>query len=474
MAEKGKSRRIMADLLVFTLDKTAKFFEGLPDLFPQLGEIKVKSLSFDHHEHSEHCDCHTVNKAVTYTGPQASAIQELFRQNFPKVWPILNSRALDYVDSIMSGNTPKTDSPMGKAYWDMITQGSKFAFDTVTADKNKPKGMPIIPYVIDKGDAFVKKIYVDGYTLVRSQTTLNVLPQIMDTMNKALSGGLSWDQASLQISIQANIAEYEAERIVRSEMAMAANAGTVAGAKALNEPSAVIKWSTSMSGKACDICLGRNGQLYELDSPEATEIAHPNCMCVKVVTFRKRVREDLSKPTPEPAPVPQPSKPVGAPNTGKGKARITGKHELGQREIDRLEAHATAKLKEYGINGDIEVEFFEGKTNGGHVKLPIGDGSTPISKMYISSKYTYGDIKYQDIISHELKHVEQINSGKFYQKPNGDFMWDGKKQLSKAEFTRTINKMSGKTAKSKAESEAAYQKYKSWPWEAEAYATEGK
>jgi len=293
MAEKGKSRRIMADLLVFTLDKTAKFFEGLPDLFPQLGEIKVKSLSFDHHEHSEHCDCHTVNKAVTYTGPQASAIQELFRQNYPKVWPILNSRALDYVDSIMSGNTPKTDSPMGKAYWDMIMQGSKFAFDTVTADKNKPKGMPVIPYVIDKGDAFVKKIYVDGYTLVRSQTTLNVLPQIMDTMNKALSGGLSWDQASLQISIQANIAEYEAERIVRSEMAMAANAGTVAGAKALNEPSAVIKWSTSMSGKACDVCLGRNGQLYELDSDEATEIAHPNCMCVKVVTFRKRKREEI-------------------------------------------------------------------------------------------------------------------------------------------------------------------------------------
>jgi hypothetical protein len=37
-----------------------------------------------------------------------------------------------------------------------------------------------------------------------------------------------------------------------------------------------------------------------------------------------------------------------------------------------------------------------------------------------------------------------------------------------------MNKMSGKTAKTNAEIEAAYKKYKEWPWEAEAHATEGK
>jgi hypothetical protein len=293
MAEKGKSRRIMAELLVFTLNQTEQFFAELPKIFPKLGEIKTKGLDFNHHEHGEGCDCAIVHKAVTYTSRQAAQIQDLFRQNFPRQWPLLNTAANDYVHSLMSGNLPTRDAPMSKAYWDMLTQGSKFAFDTVTADKSKPKGMPVIPYVVNPGDEFVKKIYVDGYTLIRSQSSLNVLPQIMETMNNALAGGLSWEQASLQISIQANIAEYEAERIVRSEMAMAANAGTVAGAKALNEPSAVIKWSTSMSGGACPICLGRNGNLYELDSPEATEIAHPNCMCVKVVTFRKRVREEV-------------------------------------------------------------------------------------------------------------------------------------------------------------------------------------
>ena len=55
-AEKGKSRRIMAKLLVFTLDQTREFFEGLPKIFPQLGEISVKSLNFDHHEHGPDCD----------------------------------------------------------------------------------------------------------------------------------------------------------------------------------------------------------------------------------------------------------------------------------------------------------------------------------------------------------------------------------------------------------------------------------
>jgi hypothetical protein len=483
MAEKGKSRRIMADLLVFALKQTADFFAELPKIFPKLGEIKTKSLDFNHHEHGEHCDCAIVRKAVTYTPRQAAQIQDLFRQNFPKQWPVLNTAANDYVHSLMSGNLPTRDAPMSKAYWDMITQGSKFAFDTVTADKSKPKGMPVIPYVVNPGDDFIKKIYVDGYTLIRAQSSLNVLPQIMETMNQTLTGGLSWEQASLQISIQANIAEYEAERIVRSEMAMAANAGTVAGARALNEPSAVIKWSTSMSGNACPICLARNGNLYELDSPEATEIAHPNCMCVKVTTFRKRNRQTLDTPTP-PAPAPAPQKkpsitPLGkgvsAKGEGKGKPSYAPSDEnypdyLSHDDLREIITHARKKAKEYGINDDFEIELFyqtgDLEYTNGSAPWPQDDNPATLVKIgFGRDGRTVEQIK--KTLSHELKHVEQFNSGRFSVN-NTHVVWDGKEFISNKEFNETMEIQSSSPIEKYREK--AYNKYRSWPWEAEANA----
>jgi len=350
---------------------------------------------------------------------------------------------------------------------------------------------PDIPLELTPDMRWLDEIYTGGFKQVKDHIFQNLTPSLKRSIIEQRAAGLTSREISENLYSAFGPGGqsgpfsrgtghlWQWQRLVRTE-------GHNAVFRANNEEfkdtgAKYVKWSRATNSEKCKcitIAAFNNGY-YSIDN--VPDPPHPNCRCSTNPVFNLPFGVTVDdapepKPTPTPAPEPEPEivGPVGAPNTGKGKARITGKHELGQREIDRLEAHATAKLKEYGINGDIEVEFFEGKTNGGHVKLPIGDGSTPISKMYISSKYTYGDIKYQDIISHELKHVEQINSGKFYQKPNGDFMWDGKKQLSKAEFTRTINKMSGKTAKSKAESEAAYQKYKSWPWEAEAYATEGK
>lgn len=290
-AERGKSRKIMATIMVTCLEEHAACYEFFKSLFPKIGDFSTKSVGNHSHECTEHCD-HVSHKAVDLTGQQASKIREYFRQNFPDQYQKLVQYEHDWLNRLMKNNLPGMGAPFSKAYWDMIQQGATFGYQSALADKARPNAtLPPIPFVVNTGEDFIKKIYADGYGLVSSQITKGVIAPAMDLVNQSLQNGKSWTDITDELSQQFGGKEYHWERLVRSEMALAANAGTMAQAAALNEPSAVIKWSTT-SGSECPICAPRNGRLYELDAPEVTSfLPHPNCMCARVITFRKRAKE---------------------------------------------------------------------------------------------------------------------------------------------------------------------------------------
>jgi len=286
--ERGKSRKIMANLMHTCLDEHAAFYEFFKRLFPKIGDFSTKSIEHSESNRDHDCADH-VFKAVEYTGQQASKITNFFKANYPKEWAQINQYQHDWLDRLMKNNLPGRGAPFSAAYWDMIQQGATFGYQTVLADKSRPNPtLPPMPFVVDAGEGFVKTIYADGYGLVNSQITLGVITPAMNSINSLLLEGKSWTEITADLHSQFGAKEYHWERLVRTEMAMSANAGTMAQAKELNEPSTVIKWSTT-AGSVCPICAPRNGNLYELDAPEVTNLLpHPNCMCARVITFRKR------------------------------------------------------------------------------------------------------------------------------------------------------------------------------------------
>lgn len=294
-AARGKSRKIMAQIMVDCLHLHEEFYKWLPSIFPQLGDLTIeratKSDKYHPHGHecTDECTHSAASKAVDFTQQEANGINNFFRSHYPKEWAQMNQYSHDWLDRLMKNNLPGQGAPFSKAYWEMLQQGSTFGYQSALADKNRPNpALPPMPFVVNAGEDFIKKIYADGYGLVSSQITLGVIVPAMDAINSGLQSGKSWTEITDDLHSQFQGKQYHWGRLVRTEMAMAANAGTMAQARELKEPSAVIKWSTSMGGKACPICLGRNGLLYSLDSEIANGSAHPQCMCVRVITFLKR------------------------------------------------------------------------------------------------------------------------------------------------------------------------------------------
>jgi len=234
-AERGKSRKIMAELLVTCLSKHEDFYKWLPSIFPQLGAISTKSIDEGVVDRGHNCD-HEAHKATDFTPHQASSIQNLFRQNYPKQYGQLTSYAHDWLQSLMTNNLPNQGAPFTKSYWDMLQQGASFGYQSALSDKARPNPtIPPMPFVVNAGEDFIKKIYADGYGLVSSQITQGVITSAMDSINQGLTDGKSWTEISDDLHNQFQGKQYHWERLVRSEMAMAANAGTMAQARALNE-----------------------------------------------------------------------------------------------------------------------------------------------------------------------------------------------------------------------------------------------
>lgn len=283
------TRKTIADLAALALKLNREFYEFVESMFPQLGPITkgVEVATLDVNWSECKC-CEVVSKVAEFTPTQADRISELFRSNYPRQWGQLNSYANDWVNGLMNGNTPNQGAPFSAGYWEMLQQGAGYGYEQ--ALQSWPNSSVPLPFVVNAGEDFIKSIYVDGYNLVTSQITQNALPSAMNSINTALSQGRNYTEITDDLKAQFGATNAHWLRLVRTEMAIAANAGTMAQARELNEPATVIKWSTS-AGSVCPICAPRNGVLYDLDAAELNGIPHPNCKCVRVITFRKRKSE---------------------------------------------------------------------------------------------------------------------------------------------------------------------------------------
>ena len=73
-------------------------------------------------------------------------------------------------------------------------------------------------------------------------------------------------------------------------MAMAANAGTMAQAKELNEPTTVIKWSTS-GGLLAKSVRREMANCTRLDAPQLQQLIHPIAAVYGSFTFKNNPRK---------------------------------------------------------------------------------------------------------------------------------------------------------------------------------------
>ena len=125
-------------------------------------------------------------------------------------------------------------------------------------------------------------------------------------------------------------------------------------------------------------------------------------------------------------------------------------------EIDRaLVVHIAKQMKQLGINEEITFNFKNlPKGTGGSVMLNEKGKANTVNM-------SINDIsQFKNFIAHELTHVKQINSGKLSLKKDGIY-WGGKMFISSSDYD--------KIARKRSKNIEGFNKYKSLPWESEAY-----
>lgn len=132
-----------------------------------------------------------------------------------------------------------------------------------------------------------------------------------------------------------------------------------------------------------------------------------------------------------------------------GFVNVTG----GNLSKDLIE-HTARQMKSLGINENIKIKLVNLKNNVGQVRL--NENSNKVASIEISKQAKGSVIK--DFIAHELTHIKQINKGELQFK-NGGVIWKGKEVMTKKEFEKH----------SKVKTIDDFNRYKSVPWEKEAY-----
>ena len=118
-----------------------------------------------------------------------------------------------------------------------------------------------------------------------------------------------------------------------------------------------------------------------------------------------------------------------------------------------LTEHTARQMKSLGINENIKIQIVSLKNNAGQVRL--GENGKVNS---IELSKTANEKTLKNFIAHELTHVKQINKGELQYK-NGGVIWRGKQVMTKKEFEKH----------SKVKTIEDFNRYKSVPWEKEAY-----
>lgn len=131
--------------------------------------------------------------------------------------------------------------------------------------------------------------------------------------------------------------------------------------------------------------------------------------------------------------------------------------------------------KEYGVSGDISVRVSKVRsgTEGGGVNFGAVDANgnaTLKSVVFIRASSDLTKEQVQEIIKHELTHLKQSQSGRFYFNANrgtDGYYFDGKFVISAAGYRKI---MRGMDSRSYSVRQKSYQLYRNLPWEVEAHA----
>ena len=148
-------------------------------------------------------------------------------------------------------------------------------------------------------------------------------------------------------------------------------------------------------------------------------------------------------------------------------------------DINELNAHARRKSKEYGLTSGFEVEVLKGSNVGGGVgfKRVSPTLSTFENKVQIYTNGSLTKTQYNQILNHELRHVQQgqLNKLQMIRSKSGrwNLWWDGKKYMSAAQYEKLTKRITNPRLSAKARMEA-FSKYEKLPWEKEAFDSDGR
>lgn len=487
----------------------------------------AKPRPYCHHE----CTDHEHEKA--FSPQMISSLERRFRDMFG------NSAAVDllnmaerWVTACFTSEAVGRNGYWGSAYFQMVDFRLRAVYDQTRSawdnlsKKKRARIAPPIQIAVDDGTEFMQDIYNNGYQRVTSKITKLHLSQVRQIMIEGMSNGKTAAEIAADLNGLGGAESYHWTRLVRSEMINANQQAAIEEAKASEDVN--IMWLTSISKTTCSICLERNRMVFDphkmdgiayfstaetaaIEAKQKTKIPigrfpHPNCRCSLTPTYQpadweQRKQQPLKpieppapvapvappKPTPKPKPVPRPapvpvvpvadpSKPVGPAGTGTGKAKFKGKHRMTPEEFKEFKKHVNDKIKEFGINDDIEFELWVNDKNSNNGTSDIrskGKLSRNVSvrdRMSTTDRQSNLDLM-KGTATHELTHVTQNNSQRL-NTTDTHFVWEGKDYISIADYNRTREIM--RNSPSFEERKAAFERYQAYPWEVEARMNAGQ
>ena len=147
-------------------------------------------------------------------------------------------------------------------------------------------------------------------------------------------------------------------------------------------------------------------------------------------------------------------------------------------DIKSINQHARLKANEYGLTDNFVIEISKSENVGGGVsfKKVSNDLSKFDNKVEIYTDGTLTKKQYNQIINHELRHVQQGQLDRLQMRRNKsgrwDLYWEGKRYMSATEYEKLTKRITNPRLSAPKRYEA-FKKYANLPWEKEAFDNDG-
>ena len=147
-------------------------------------------------------------------------------------------------------------------------------------------------------------------------------------------------------------------------------------------------------------------------------------------------------------------------------------------DLKSINQHARLKSNEYGLTDGFVIEISKSKNVGGGVsfKKVSNDLSKFDNKVEIYTDGTLTKKQYNQIINHELRHVQQGQLDRLQMRRNKsgrwDLYWEGKRYMSATEYEKLTKRITNPRLSASKRAEA-FNKYANLPWEKEAFDNDG-